>query len=147
MELSTIWWLLAGICIAIELATGTFYLLMLALGMAAGALAAHLGQSATAQLVIAAASGGGLVAAWHWLRPQSQNESQANNQDVHLDIGSTVQVGAWDASGAASVMHRGAAWSARHSQQGLQGNAHLEPGLHRIVAVEGNTLVLSKVST
>ena len=34
---STGWWLAAGVLVAAELATGTFYLLMLALGAAAGA--------------------------------------------------------------------------------------------------------------
>jgi membrane protein implicated in regulation of membrane protease activity len=40
---TTVWWVLAGIAVAVELATGTFYLLMLALGLAAGAVASHLG--------------------------------------------------------------------------------------------------------
>ena len=45
MELSaaTVWWVLAGIAVAVELSTGTFYMLMLALGLAAGAIASHLG--------------------------------------------------------------------------------------------------------
>ena len=43
MEQSTIWWLAAGIVVAAELLTGSFYLLMLALGLAAAAIAAHLG--------------------------------------------------------------------------------------------------------
>ena len=30
MSESTIWWLLAGVAVAVELATGTFYLLMVA---------------------------------------------------------------------------------------------------------------------
>ena len=44
MDLSgaTGWWIVAGVLVAAELATGTFYLLMLALGAAAAALAAHL---------------------------------------------------------------------------------------------------------
>jgi len=29
---STFWWVLAGVAVAVELATGTFYLLMFALG-------------------------------------------------------------------------------------------------------------------
>ena len=40
---STVWWLLAGAAVAVELMTGTFYLLMLAIGLAAAALAAHAG--------------------------------------------------------------------------------------------------------
>ena len=35
MEPSTIWWVLAGITVAAELLIGSFYLLMLSLGMAA----------------------------------------------------------------------------------------------------------------
>ena len=42
MAESTLWWLLAGGIVAAELLTGTFYLLMLALGVAAAAIAAHL---------------------------------------------------------------------------------------------------------
>mgnify|MGYP006147005675 CR=1 FL=1 len=54
---STLWWLLAGAVVALELFTGTFYLLMLALGMAAGALAAHAGAGLAVQLVVAAGVG------------------------------------------------------------------------------------------
>ena len=41
MAESTIWWLMAGSAVAVELVTGTFYLLMLAIGLASAALAAH----------------------------------------------------------------------------------------------------------
>ena len=41
MEESTIWWLLAGGMVVAELITGTFYLLMVALGLAAAAPVAH----------------------------------------------------------------------------------------------------------
>lgn len=54
MAPSTLWWLLAGAAIALELLTGTFYLLMLALGMAGAAVAAHLGAGTVVQLLIAA---------------------------------------------------------------------------------------------
>ena len=40
MEASTIWWLAAGAVVVAELLTGTFYLLMVAVGLAAAALAA-----------------------------------------------------------------------------------------------------------
>ncbi|NBW48225.1 MAG: NfeD family protein, partial [Betaproteobacteria bacterium] len=36
---SNFWWIVAGVLVAIELATGTFYLLMLALGAVAAAVA------------------------------------------------------------------------------------------------------------
>ncbi|MES6050819.1 hypothetical protein U6S05_12095, partial [Cutibacterium acnes] len=66
---STVWWLLAGVAVAAELTSGTFFLLMLALGAAAGALAAHAGLGLSGQLVTAALVGGGAVAVWmRWRR-------------------------------------------------------------------------------
>ncbi|TNF61541.1 MAG: NfeD family protein, partial [Burkholderiales bacterium] len=44
---STLWWLMTGAAVVLELLTGTFYLLMLAIGLAAGAVAAHLGLDLT----------------------------------------------------------------------------------------------------
>ena len=67
MELSaaTVWWVLAGIAVAVELSTGTFYMLMLALGLAAGAIASHLGFDVPLQIVsefgAACTSGNGLT--------------------------------------------------------------------------------------
>ena len=40
MSHATIWWILTGSLVIAELLTGTFYLLMLAIGAAAGAMAA-----------------------------------------------------------------------------------------------------------
>ena len=57
----TWWWLITGALVAAELATGTFYLLMLAVGTAAAAVAAHLGLGPNAQLVVGALIGGGAV--------------------------------------------------------------------------------------
>jgi hypothetical protein len=65
---STIWWLMAGSAVAVELVTGTFYLLMLAIGLASAALAAHLGASITLQFLSAAVVGGGAIVGWHLLR-------------------------------------------------------------------------------
>ena len=73
----TIWWVAAGIAVAAEFATGTFYLLMMALGLAAGALAAHLGLSESTQVVCAAVVGGGATALWHWRRSRRPPELPA----------------------------------------------------------------------
>ena len=95
MSESTIWWLLAGAAVGIELVTGTFYLLMLAIGLAAAALAAHLGLPLTGQLVAAAVLGGGAVVLWHYLRGEQPNKQPAqSNADVHIDIGEPVFVDA-----------------------------------------------------
>src|SRR3954466_13016379 len=91
MEASTVWWLLTGAAVAVELATGTFYLLMLAIGLVAGALEAHAGAAAAIQFVVAAVIGGGAVTALHLQRRNSapSGPSQAN-PDVNQDIGEIV---------------------------------------------------------
>ena len=132
----TLWWMVAGAMVAVELATGTFYLLMLALGAAAGALAAHAGVGLIAQVVVAAFVGGGAVVAWHLKRAgQPQAEPAQSNRDVNMDIGQTVHVKTWSSEGTARVPYRGATWSVRLAS----GHAH-EAGLFVIVAVLGSEL-------
>ncbi|MGB6053708.1 MAG: NfeD family protein, partial [Burkholderiaceae bacterium] len=52
-----IWLAMAGIVVILEMFFGTFYLLMIALGLAAGALAAFSGLTQEAQLIAAAVVG------------------------------------------------------------------------------------------
>jgi hypothetical protein len=87
ISMATFWWVLAGAAVAVELATGTFYLLMIALGLAAGAIAAHLGLPVAGQTMVAAIVGGGATAVWHWRRSrQPAQPVAAENRDVNLDI-------------------------------------------------------------
>jgi membrane protein implicated in regulation of membrane protease activity len=141
MDLSaaTFWWVAAGIAVAAELATGTFYLLMIALGLAAAAVAAHLGLGSTAQIVIGALVAGGATALWHWHRASQPRSAPAReNRDVNLDIGERVHVTHWADDRTARVHYRGSHWTAR-----LQDGADAAPGEHVVVAVEGNWLVLA----
>ncbi|HWP18636.1 MAG TPA: NfeD family protein [Burkholderiaceae bacterium] len=134
------WWVAAGVAVALELTTGTFYLLMLALGLAAGALAAHAGLGFAAQLVVAAAVGGGAVAAWHVRRTKNPSAAPAQaNRDVNLDIGQRVQIPAWNADGTARITYRGANWTARYA-----GPHAPTPGPHVIRAIEGNLLLVER---
>ncbi|MBW8847657.1 MAG: NfeD family protein [Burkholderiales bacterium] len=137
---ATTWWIVAGILVAAELASGTFYLLMLALGSVAGALAAHLGMAQTGQVLTAAVVGGAAVAIWHLRRSRMPAaEPAASNPDVNLDIGQSVHVDAWSAEGLAHVHYRGAAWQAR-----FIGNAPAQGGRHVIRAIEGSCLLLDR---
>ncbi|HYF43210.1 MAG TPA: NfeD family protein [Ramlibacter sp.] len=141
MAESTIWWLLAGAAVAIELVTGTFYLLMLAIGLAAAALAAHAGAAMPAQLVTAGLVGGGAVAAWHLARgKKTAGPAASANRDVNLDVGETVVVDAWNADGTATVKYRGASWTVAAAP----GTAP-SPGPHRVREVVGNRLVVDKI--
>jgi membrane protein implicated in regulation of membrane protease activity len=141
MAESTFWWLLAGAAVAVELVTGTFYLLMLAIGFAAAALAALFGASTTVQILLASAVGGGAVIVWSRIRgkhPQSLPASA--NPDVNMDIGETVVVDTWQADGTAQVHYRGAQWTVVHRA----GNPP-SSGPHRVAEVVGNRLLVDKL--
>ena len=139
MTESTVWWVLAGSLVGIELLTGTFYLLMVAIGAAAGALVAHAGMDMTTQTAIAAVVGGGAVALWHWQRGRNPAAVRATaNPDVNLDIGGTVFVEQWDAQQHTTVRYRGADWVAS-----LASGTAKAPGAHRIVEVLGSCLIVA----
>ena len=136
---STLWWLLAGGAVAAELLTGTFYLLMLALGMAAGALAAHAGGGLATQLVTSAVVGGGAVAVWHFLRKRGAGGVDHDN-NMHLDAGEPVHVDAWTQDNTATVRYRGTVWTAVPAGGVPQGT-----GAHRVREVSGSRLVVEKI--
>jgi len=141
MSESTIWWLLAGAAVAVELATGTFYLLMLAFGLAAAALAAWLGASLTVQLLVAAAVGGGAVVGWHLKRGREPEPIHASaNRDVNLDIGEVVHITSWNPDGTASIKYRGANWTAIPVEGAIP-----VAGPHRVREVIGNRLVVEQI--
>jgi membrane protein implicated in regulation of membrane protease activity len=142
MQDTTLWWLLAGSLVALEMVTGSFYLLMLALGLVAGALAAHGGWSLAAQVSAAGLIGAAAVAACYLIRrPAAGAPSVRRLRSVNLDIGEVVQVDAWLSDGSARVHYRGAQWTVipAHSDQALTA------GPHRVVELQGNRLVVEKV--
>jgi membrane protein implicated in regulation of membrane protease activity len=138
MAHSTIWWVLAGLLVTAELVTGTFYLLMISLGMVAGALAAYTGASLSGQCVVAALVGGGATFAWHVYKVKQPGVAQAQaNRDVNQDVGAVVQVDAWNADGSASIKYRGAQWAVLAAP----GVAHTA-GSFRVKEVVGSRLVV-----
>ena len=135
---STLWWLLAGAIVVAELLTGTFYLLMLALGAAAGALAAHAGLGQAAQLVLAALVGGGAVALCHWRRRRRPGDpSPRADRSVNLDIGEVVHIEGWNPDGTAQVRYRGAQWTAIHRP-----GTTPRTGAHRVAELVGSRLLV-----
>ena len=141
MTESTVWWVLAGTIVALELVTGTFYLLMLSFGFVAAALAAHLGAPMTAQLVVASLFGCGAVVMWRRYKRQQPAAPLANaNRDVNLDIGETVYVSEWRPDGTSTVKYRGAHWSAASLEEPTP-----TAGNFRIVEVVGSRLMLKRL--
>lgn len=101
------WWILAFALVALELTTGTFYLLVYGLAAAAAGIAAWLGLGMVAQLVIAAVIGiAGTLALRKWRRATAKDEDL---QD--LDIGQMVTLENWK-DGRGQVKYRGASWDA-----------------------------------
>ena len=134
---ANVWWLLAGLAVAAELASGTFYLLMISLGLAAGAVCAHLGLPATAQVSIAALTGGLGVVLLRWLRGK-----QIASNDVSFDTGQVIEVTQWSPERTAQVKYRGSFWSATLASPQVPAL----PGQFQIKEVVGSRLVLEAVS-
>ena len=141
---ASLWWIAAGAAIAAELGTGTFYLLMIALGLAAGAIAAHIGMVEPGQFLVAAIVGGGATAIWDWRRRSRRGASvaTANDRDINLDVGERVHVTEWATDRTARVSYRGSSWQAR-----LQPGAPSTAGEHVVTGVEGNWLVLAPATS
>ena len=141
MSNATFWWLLTGAMVALELFTGTFYLLMLAIGMAAAALAAHAGLGLTGQLLLGAIVGSAAVVGWHFKKKQeTKTQSGDEHSDVRMDVGETVHIEQWLADGTAKVHYRGAKWDAIHRPGVTPG-----PGQHRGAELISNRLLVDKI--
>ena len=139
---STWWWIAAGVLVAGELATGTFYVLMLAIGCVFGALAGYAQISFFAQVVVAVAVGGAAVLTWDRKRKRGPARvATAANRDINLDIGEQVQVDGWNADGTARVPYRGSAWNVRYI-----GDGPAVPGAHVIAEVRHNELALRRAA-
>lgn len=132
------WFVGAGILVIAELFTGTFYLLMIAIGLAFGGIAALLGASGPIQTLVAAAVGLAATGVLHrsrFGRPARTNPARDHN--VNLDIGARLAVPGWQ-DGRARVMYRGALWDVE-----LGPGAQPEAGDYRIVEVQGNRLIVA----
>ena len=78
-----------------------------------------------------------------WVRRIRSIKTKSDEQAhalQNLDEGQTVEVLAWKDKGRTSVQYRGAQWDA----VAVDTN-NLETGLHQIVEVRGNTLILKKI--
>ena len=139
---STWWWIAAGVLVAGELVTGTFYVLMLAIGCVFGALAGYAQISFFAQVVVAVLVGGAAVLTWDRKRRRDPARvAPAANRDINLDIGEQVQVDGWNADGTARVPYRGSAWNVRYI-----GDGAAAPGMHVIAEVRHNELALRRAA-
>ncbi len=132
------WLVAAGATAILELFTGTFYLLMIAIGLMAGTLAALAGAGTPVQTMVAAAVG--LVATGVLRRSKFGRPTRtdtARDPNVNLDIGQTINVPQWQ-DGTARVMYRGALWDVE-----LAPGAPAAPGQYTIREVRGSRLIVA----
>lgn len=139
MTEATFWWILTGIAVGVEMLTGTFYLLMLSIGLSAAAIAAHLGAGITVQILVAALVGGASIVGWRSYKKTQPSPSASANHDVNMDIGETVQVDHWESDATAHVKYRGAQW-----QVALAPGETPTTGAHQIIEVIGSRLLVKK---
>lgn len=127
------WLVVALLALAMELFSGSFFLLVLAVGLAVAALLAFLGLDAAAQ---AAAAGVVTLAGWSllWRKRRSLRPS---TPPMSLDAGAPVQLLTWTGPAQCRVRYRGAEWEAE-----LIGPRH--PDERYVVArLDGNTLEIT----
>ncbi|MES2832176.1 MAG: NfeD family protein [Pseudomonadota bacterium] len=143
-----VWSILAAVLVILELFSGTFYLLMIAIGLAGGALVALTNGSLEVQLIVAAVTG--LLATSLLRRSEFGRLSRwraSSNPDMNLDIGQTIDVDRWivqDSSGTsptARVMYRGAMWDIVLAEEAITTQAPA-PGRFYIHAIQGSRLIV-----
>jgi membrane protein implicated in regulation of membrane protease activity len=138
MSALILWWVVAGVLVIVELFIGTFYLLMIAIGVAAGGVAALLGAATPLQVVVAALIGVlGTILLRRSKNGLSARGDARSDPNVNMDIGQRIKVPQW-ADGRARVMYRGAQWDVE-----LAPGADADAGEYTIRELRGSRLIVS----
>ena len=137
MEAYWVWWLVAVVLVIAEMLTGTFYLLAVAIGLAAAGFAAYLGVAWGGQTAVAALLCSACVAGiFRWKQQHANPGEQAN---LAYDIGQDVSVVRWSDERHARVSYRGAEWEAELSKSASPDSARQK---WRIKEVVGSQLII-----
>lgn len=142
MTQMVIWLSLAGVVVILEMCTGTFYLLMMALGLAAGGAMAFFGYHVPYQLLVGAIVGSVAtlllrVSGFH----RKSNTPPMQDPNVNMDIGQNIYVASWTGTTARS-MYRGAFWDID-----LAPGATAIPGSFTIREISGSRLIVANNTT
>ena len=135
------WWWSAAIALAVlEMASGTFYLLVLAAAALISGLLAWAGMGEVVQLAAASISTvAGIIAVQQYKKRCMRKAPKLSN---NLDIGQTVEVLVWVGNeGRARVDYRGTQWDARLDDLSLERGQTM-----RIIGAEGSTFILGALN-
>jgi membrane protein implicated in regulation of membrane protease activity len=136
------WFVVAGIVVILEMLTGTFYLLMISIGLVAGGVSVLLGFSGATAYVVAATVGA-IATLGLRLTKYGKFESgdAARDPNVNLDIGQVLIINEWKSEGnrnVARVMYRGAMWDVE-----LANGEPAQSGEFIVREVRGSRLIVS----
>ena len=131
------WAVAAGVVVIAELFTGTFYLLMIAIGLLVGALVALAGFAMSVQLIAAGVVAGIATMLLRRRRSTQPQVEAGRDPNVNIDVGQPIQVGEWHGS-RSRAMYRGAMWDVE-----LAPGAIPSAGDFRITEVRGSRLILA----
>jgi membrane protein implicated in regulation of membrane protease activity len=137
------WIVIAGILVTLEIFTGTFYLLMIAIGVIAGAGVAGWGGDLELQIFVTAVVGVLSTVALRRSRwGRIHKVDSARDRNVNLDIGEHVVIDEWVSPSAgryvSRTMYRGAMWDID-----LGRGAQPNPGSFKIIEIQGSRLVVT----
>jgi membrane protein implicated in regulation of membrane protease activity len=137
-----VWIILAGVLVGLEIFSGTFYLLMVGIGLVAGGITALLGGETTAQFLVAAAIGVLATILLRKIRNGKSVQGASSDPNINLDIGQTLSINEWHDMGGGTctsrAMYRGSMWDID-----LMQGATPEAGIFLIREVRGSRLVVS----
>ena len=139
LELWLVWLILGFVLVIAELLSGTFYLLVIALGAFVAAAVAWSGANTLVQAVLGSAVA--LGGAWYVHHYHEAKRNREGGQANLLDRGQPVVLEGWsnESAGLARVRYRGTSWDARVAAA----EARPAPGTTLYIdSQEGNTLVL-----
>ncbi|MDB5805878.1 MAG: hypothetical protein JWN73_3200 [Betaproteobacteria bacterium] len=140
MQPYVVWFIAAFALIGAELMAGTFYLLVIGLGLAAGGVAALCGVEFGVQIGVAALlSVAGIVIL---RKTRAGNMLRQDKPEVSMDVGQTVRVVERRADGSLRVDYRGSQWDAETEEPLPEGPAKAIGTLY-IRAVRGTKLIVS----
>ena len=134
MDAYVFWFLLGLVLLGLEMVSGTFYLLVVAIAAAVGGAVAWLGMGIVMQLILSALTG---IAGIFILR-RTKGTQVVDTANASFDIGQPVHVLKWNDDGSARVTYRGAEWDAQLEISDTPRGSTLY-----IASIQGSKLVLT----
>ena len=131
------WWSFAVILVIMEMFSGTFYLLAVALGLLMAGGAAYLGFAWSVQVTVATLWCIASIGLIHFLRKGKEPPNPQAN--FSYDVGQSVNVVRWQDPRHARVFYRGTEWEAELAPQAT---ADAQKGVWRIQKIDGSRLII-----